>query len=98
MKKNEFAVVLASDNRGILPLSVTVFSLLSTAAPETFYKIYILSDGIDGENRNSVERLAAPFECRLEFIDVSGILESTTFPIRNSGPCPPGAACSSRSY
>ena len=45
MKKNEFAVVLASDNRGILPLSVTVFSLLSTAAPETFYKIYILSDG-----------------------------------------------------
>lgn len=43
-----------------LPLSVTVFSLLSTAAPETFYKIYILSDGIDGENRNSVERLGGP--------------------------------------
>ena len=51
MKKNEFAVVLASDNRGILPLSVTVFSLLNTAGPETFYKIYVLSDGIDGENR-----------------------------------------------
>lgn len=48
MKKNEFAVVLASDNRGILPLSVTVFSLLNTAGPETFYKIYVLSDGIDG--------------------------------------------------
>ena len=59
MKKNEFAVVLASDNRGILPLSVTVFSLLNTAGPETFYKIYVLSDGIDGENRASVERLAA---------------------------------------
>jgi len=56
MKKNEFAVVLASDNRGILPLSVTVFSLLNTAGPETFYKIYVLSDGIDGENRASVER------------------------------------------
>ena len=43
MKKNEFAVVLASDNRGILPLSVTVFSLLNTAGPETFYKIYAVS-------------------------------------------------------
>ena len=53
MKKNEFAVVLASDNRGILPLSVTVFSLLNTAGPETFYKIYVLSDGIDGENRQA---------------------------------------------
>ena len=51
MKKNEFAVVLASDNRGILPLSVTVFSLLNTAGPETFYKIYVLSDGIDGEKK-----------------------------------------------
>lgn len=88
MKKNEFAVVLASDNRGILPLSVTVFSLLSTAAPETFYKIYILSDGIDGENRNSVERLAAPFECRLEFIDVSGILEEHDFPHTEQWPVP----------
>ena len=88
MKKNEFAVVLASDNRGILPLSVTVFSLLSTAAPETFYKIYILSDGIDGENRNSVERLAAPFECRLEFIDVSGILEKHDFPHTEQWPVP----------
>lgn len=44
MKKNEFAVVLASDNRGILPLSVTVFSLLNTAGPETFYKIYVLTE------------------------------------------------------
>lgn len=88
MKKNEFAVVLASDNRGILPLSVTVFSLLSTAAPETFYKIYILSDGIDGENRNSIERLAAPFECRLEFIDVSGILEEHDFPHTEQWPVP----------
>lgn len=68
MKKNEFAVVLASDNRGILPLSVTVFSLLNTAGPETFYKIYVLSDGIDGENRASVERLAAPFDCRLDIL------------------------------
>lgn len=59
MKKNEFAVVLASDNRGILPLSVTVFSLLNTAGPETFYKIYVLSDGIDGENR-AIERSGWP--------------------------------------
>ena len=59
MKKNEFAVVLASDNRGILPLSVTVFSLLNTAGPETFYKIYVLSDGIDGENR-AIERSGQP--------------------------------------
>ncbi len=80
MKKNEFAVVLASDNRGVLPLSVTIFSLLDTAGPETFYKIYVLSDGIDGENRNSLERMASRFECRLEFIDVSGILEDHDFP------------------
>lgn len=63
MKKNEFAVVLASDNRGILPLSVTVFSLLNTAGPETFYKIYVLSDGIDGENPG--ERGAAGRSVRL---------------------------------
>lgn len=88
MKKNEFAVVLASDNRGILPLSVTVFSLLNTAGPETFYKIYVLSDGIDGENRASVERLAAPFDCRLEFIDVSGILEEHDFPHTEQWPVP----------
>jgi len=39
MKKNEFAVVLASDNRGILPLSVTVFSLLNRTA---FLKMLVM--------------------------------------------------------
>lgn len=80
MKKNEFAVVLASDNRGILPLSVTVFSLLNTAGPDTFYKVYILSDGIDAGNRGKLEELAAPFDCRLEFIEISNILEEHDFP------------------
>lgn len=88
MKKNEYAVVLASDNRGILPLSVTVFSLLNTAETETFYKIYVLSDGIDAENRASLERLAAPFDCRLEFIEISGILEEHDFPYTDQWPIP----------
>lgn len=48
----------------------------------------MLSDGIDGENRASVERLAAPFDCRLEFIDVSGILEEHDFPHTEQWPVP----------
>lgn len=88
MNKNEFAVVLASDNRGILPLSVTVYSLLSTALPETFYRVYILSDGIDADNRARVEQLVAPFDCRLEFIDIAGILEEHDFPSTDQWPVP----------
>lgn len=88
MKKNEFAVVLASDNRGILPLSVTVFSLLNTAGPDTFYKVYILSDGIDAGNRSKLEELAAPFDCRLEFIEISNILEEHDFPHTQQWPVP----------
>ena len=88
MKKNEFAVVLASDNRGILPLSVTVFSLLNTAGPDTFYKVYVLSDDIDAGNRRKLEELAAPFDCRLEFIEISNILEEHDFPHTEQWPVP----------
>lgn len=86
MKQNEFAIVLASDNRGVLPLSVTVYSLLSTAFPETFYKVYILSDGIDDENKKRLERLTSSFDCRLEFIEISEVLAKYHFPFTEQWP------------
>ncbi len=73
------------------------FSLLNTAGPDTFYKVYILSDGIDAGNRSKLEELAAPFDCRLEFIEISISWRSTIFPILNRGPYPPGDAYLSRS-
>lgn len=88
MNKNEFPVVLASDNRGMLPLSMTIFSLLNTAAPETFYKVYILSDGISPSNQDGIRELAAPFDCRITFIEIADILEKHDFPHTDQWPVP----------
>ncbi|MDO4409863.1 MAG: glycosyltransferase family 8 protein [Akkermansia sp.] len=88
MEKNEFAVVLASDNRGILPLSVTVYSLLDTAGPNTRYKVYILSDAIQEQEKQQIQKLVSPFDCRLEFIEITNILKEHNFPYTEQWPVP----------
>ncbi|MBO7410403.1 MAG: glycosyltransferase family 8 protein [Ottowia sp.] len=86
MKCNEFTIVFSSDNRGILPLRMALHSLLTTAKPETFYKIHILSDGLDEGNTKSIKETVSRFNCYLNIIDVANILKKHDFPYTENLP------------
>ncbi|MGH8494474.1 MAG: glycosyltransferase family 8 protein [Moraxellaceae bacterium] len=68
-----FAVVFSSDDRGVQPLGVALFSLLDAAALGTVYKIFILSNGITEANQARLRGLAAGRNVRhsVIFVDVS---------------------------
>lgn len=86
MQRNEFPIVFSSDNRGVLPLSVSIYSLLTTAKPGTFYRVYVLSNGIEEGNVEKIKKLASPFECSLEFVNVDDVLKKQNLPHRENLP------------
>jgi lipopolysaccharide biosynthesis glycosyltransferase len=53
-----FTVVYASDNRGVEPLGVSLFSLLENAAEGTIYHVVILSKDITEQNQNRLSGIA----------------------------------------
>lgn len=83
-----FVVVFSSDNRGVLPLGVALYSLLSTAALATSYCVYILSIGITPENRQRLRALASGSmgRHRVSFVDVSALLASNALPSTDRWP------------
>jgi lipopolysaccharide biosynthesis glycosyltransferase len=73
--RTSFAVVFSSDDRGVQPLGVALFSLLDTAATGTSYMVYILSNGISTANQARLVALAQGERARhsVSFIDVSDL-------------------------
>lgn len=56
--KERKSIVFASDARGIVPLSVAVWSLLEQAEEGTVYQVNVLSDGIPETAQDAIRQLA----------------------------------------
>lgn len=70
-------IVFASNERGVLPLSLALWSLLKNASDSTTYDVYVLSDGIQQSSREHLRKIAGDIHLRhsLDFIDTESILE-----------------------
>ncbi len=66
-------VVFSSDNRGVEPLGVALFSLLECAAASIAYKVYILSNGITEANQRRLQAVAAGTRHSVFMVDVSNL-------------------------
>lgn len=68
-------VVLASNENGVLPLSVTLFSLVDSAHDTTVYDIVVCSEGLSQESRDSIEAIVKRVSGRhhVRFIDMEGV-------------------------
>lgn len=69
---DKYTVVLASNNKGVLPLCVTAWSLLNSAAPETSYRVCVLSDGMGESEKSKVKNIfqMMPNRHSLEIIEL----------------------------
>lgn len=83
---NPFAVVFSSDNRGVEPLGVALYSLLSAAGAETAYRVYVLSIGITPENQQRLAALAAGSRHSVSFVDVTAALSGSALPTTGRWP------------
>ncbi len=77
-----YTVVFASNEKGVLPLSLAIWSLLARAKPTTKYDVRVLSDGISGESQKRLIQVAADVDARhnVSFIDMAQILEEKIKP------------------
>lgn len=68
-------VVLASNENGVLPLSVTLFSLVDSAQDSTVYDIVVCSEGVSQESRDSLTAIVKRVSGRhnVRFIDMEGV-------------------------
>lgn len=69
-------VVFASNEKGVLPLSLALWSLLKKAADTTVYDVYVLSDGITPESQQRLTDISTGIHPRhkLTFIDAEPVL------------------------
>lgn len=72
-----YTIVFASNETGVLPLSLSIWSLLKKAADSSTYDIYVLSDGICNESQNRLQRIVNDISSRhkLSFVDVTPVLD-----------------------
>lgn len=88
--KGPYTVVFASNQRGVLPLSMALWSLVDTAAPSTVYDIQILSDGIEEGRLEELREVVAKVSPRhsVSWINMTPILDEhikSDFGMANSG-------------
>lgn len=69
-------VVFASNEKGVLPLSLALWSLLKKAAPSTVYDVRILSEGISEASQQRLKEIGAAVSARhtVSFINMEPIL------------------------
>ena len=84
----KYAVVYASDDRGVTQLGVAIYSLFAHAANETAYTVYVLSNGISAANAGRLSDLAKGRHARhsIVFIDVSELATSVRLPVKERWP------------
>lgn len=88
MSRESLTVVYASDDRGVIPLGVAIYSLLSTASAGTTYKVYVLSNNISIANQNRISTLASGVYARhaIVCIEVSESIASFGLPATDKWP------------
>ena len=88
MKNLAYTVVYASDDRGVTPLGVAIYSLLSNASNTTTYRVYVLSNGISSDNANRLSHIARGKRSRhrIVFIDVSELATRCELPVKERWP------------
>ncbi|ODV10033.1 MAG: hypothetical protein ABT22_12260 [Thiobacillus sp. SCN 64-317] len=88
MKNPACTVVYASDDRGVNPLGVAIHSLLSHASNTTTYRVYVLSNGISGDNTDRLSKIAQGTLARhrIVFIDVSELATRCALPVKERWP------------
>ncbi len=88
MEHSTYTVVYASDDRGVPPLGVAIYSLLSSAAETTAYRVYILSNGISSDNINRLSDIAKGKYSRHQviFLDVSELATTCDLPVNERWP------------
>lgn len=71
-----YTIVFASNEKGVLPLSLALWSLLTKAGDSTTYDVCVLSDGITPESETRLQKIAAGIHPRhrLSFIDAEPVL------------------------
>ena len=71
-----FTIVFASNEKGVLPLSLALWSLLTKAADSTTYDVCVLSDGISTESQERLQEIVTSIHSRhrLSFIDAEPVL------------------------
>ncbi len=72
-----YTIVFASNEKGVLPLSLALWSLLKRASDTTTYDVYILSDGISPESQKRLQDISAGIHARhqLNFVDAGPVLD-----------------------
>ncbi len=70
------AVVFASNEKGVLPLSLALWSLLTAAKDSTAYDVSVLSDGISEESCIRLQKIAEGIDSRhrVMFVDMEELL------------------------
>lgn len=88
MKPSTYTVVYASDERGVNPLGVAIYSLLANASNTTTYKVYVLSNGISDASTNRLKNIAQGKRSRhsIIFIDVSKLATTCQLPVNDRWP------------
>lgn len=82
MAEGRCTVVFASNEKGVLPLSLALWSLLVRAKPLTKYDVRVLSDGITEASQKRLIQVAAKVDSRhcVSFIDMARILQEKIKP------------------
>lgn len=68
-------IAFASDDKGVLLLGISLYSLLISKNPDTKYRIYILEDKISIENQQKIKLLQDSFDCEIIFVPIYDLLE-----------------------
>lgn len=69
-------IVFVSNGAGATMLGVALYSLLASKRPTTFYRIYILEDGLSAGDKEKILSLQAAYGCSISFIPIGPVLRS----------------------
>lgn len=88
MTHSTYTVVFASDERGVNPLGVAIYSLLSNASSTTTYIVYVLSNNISDASIIRLKEIATRERSRhqIVFIDVSQLATQCQLPVNERWP------------
>lgn len=76
--QSTYTIAFSSNEKGVMPLSVAIYSLLSSAQESTIYNIIVCSEGISQASRRSIEQLVKRRSERHSvcFLDMENVLDA----------------------
>lgn len=81
MSKNIIPIAFSTDNNYVIPLTVTIYSMLENADENTHYNIFVLTDNqLTNESKKTILLLDECYNnCSLEFIILDNIFDNLEF-------------------